>query len=158
MRRIPRGSHAGALTLESVTATTNEDLAFQLLGLHWAGANDLSAEKLVARQRPDGSFAQLDGLIGDPYATAQAIVALREAIAMPASDPVLQRAVHYLLAHQFTDGSWFVASRALRFQPFFDSHFPQGRSQFSSALATSWAVMALADIETVASRRLDRRP
>ena len=135
----------GRAYLESVTATTNEDLTFQLLGLHWAGAKG-SADKLVARQRPDGSFAQLDGLIGDPYATAQAVVALREAAAMPASDPVIQRAVNYLLAHQFTDGSWFVASRALRFQTFFDSHFPQGRSQFSSALATSWAVMALADV------------
>ena len=133
--------------LEHVVATTNEDLAYQLLGLTWAGASidpGLVA-KLVARQRPDGSFAQLEGLVGDPYATAQAIVALREAGALPATDPVIQRAVHFLLAKQLTDGSWFVASRALRFQPFFDSGFPQGRSQYSSALATSWAVMALAD-------------
>ncbi len=131
--------------LESVAASTNEDLVFRLLGLHWAGATNLAAEPLVARQRPDGSFAQLDGMLGDPYATAQAIVALREVVALPADDPVIHRAVQYLLTHQYADGSWFVASRALRFQPFFDSHFPQGRSQYSSALATAWAVMALAD-------------
>jgi ankyrin repeat protein len=139
----------GRAYLEHVDATTNEDLVYQLLGLHWAGAPTTAAlvTKLAARQRPDGSFAQLDGLLGDPYATAQAIVALREAGAMPASDPVIQRAVKYLLARQVTDGSWFVATRALRFQPFFDSGFPQGRSQYSSALATAWAVMALADVQ-----------
>jgi hypothetical protein len=116
----------GRAYLEQVDATTNEDLVYQLLGLHWAGATDLAAlaAKLVARQRADGSFAQLEGLVGDPYATAQAIVALREAAHIPASDPAIQRAVKFLLAHQVTDGSWFVATRALRFQPFFNSGFP----------------------------------
>lgn len=139
----------GRAYLEHVVATTNEDLVYQLLGLHWAGATELGtiAIKLAERQRPDGSFAQLDGLLGDPYATAQAIVALREAGATPATDPVIQRAVRFLLARQLTDGSWFVATRALRFQPFFDSGFPQGRSQYSSILATAWAVMALADVD-----------
>jgi hypothetical protein len=64
---------------------------------------------------------------------------------MPATDPAIARAVQFLVATQITDGSWFVPTRALRFQPFFDSGFPQGRSQYSSALGTSWAVMALAD-------------
>jgi ankyrin repeat protein len=139
----------GRAYLEHVDATTNEDLVYQLLGLHWAGATDLAAiaAKLVARQRPDGSFAQLEGLAGDPYATAQAIVALREAANVPASDPAIQRAVTFLLARQVNDGSWFVATRALRFQPFFNSGFPQGRSQYSSILATSWSVMALADVQ-----------
>jgi ankyrin repeat protein len=135
--------------LAAVAATTTEDRAYQLLGLHWAGARAAElqplAQQLVATQRADGSFAQRAGLRGDAYATGQAIVALREAADLPASDPAIARAVQFLVATQVTDGSWFVATRALRFQPFFDSGFPQGRSQYSSALGTSWAVMALAD-------------
>jgi len=134
--------------LAGVTATTTEDRVYQLLGLHWAGTGELGplAAKLVETQRDDGGFAQLSGLRSDAYATAQAIVALREATAMPASDPVIQRAVKFLLSHQDKDGSWFVATRALRFQPFVASGFPHGRSQFSSIAATSWAVMALSDV------------
>jgi ankyrin repeat protein len=133
--------------LASVVATTTEDRAYQLLGLHWAGATDLQplADQLIATQRADGSFAQRAGLRGDAYATGQAIVALREAAERPPSDPAIARAVQFLVATQVGDGSWFVATRALRFQPFLDSGFPQGRSQYSSALGTSWAVMALAD-------------
>jgi ankyrin repeat protein len=135
--------------LAKVVATTTEDRAYQLLGLHWAGATATElaplAAQLSATQRPDGSFAQRPGLRGDAYATGQAVVALHDAAGVPASDPSIARAVEFLVATQITDGSWFVASRALRFQPFFDSGFPQGRSQYSSALGTSWAVAALAD-------------
>jgi ankyrin repeat protein len=133
--------------LASIAATTTEDRAYQLLGLHWAGATDLQplADQLIATQRPDGSFAQRAGLRGDAYATGQAVVALREAAGRSPTDPAVARAVQFLVATQVGDGSWFVASRALRFQPFLDSGFPQGRSQYSSALGTSWAVMALAD-------------
>ncbi len=135
--------------LAKFEAVSNEDRVYQLLGLHWAGASasDLAplAQALVATQRPDGSFAQRPGLRGDAYATGQAVVALREAAGIAANDPAIDRAIHFLLAQQITDGSWFVATRALRFQPFLDSGFPQGRSQYASALGTSWAVMALAD-------------
>jgi ankyrin repeat protein len=135
--------------LEKVEAVTTEDLVYQLLGLRWAGAPAASvaplAQTLEAAQRPDGGFAQRAGLRSDAYATGQAIVALREGAELPASDPAIQRAVHFLVTQQIADGSWFVATRALRFQPFIDSGFPQGRSQYSSALATSWALMALAD-------------
>ena len=135
--------------LEHVAAATTEDRVYQLLGLAWAGATagELAprAQALIAEQRADGGFAQHAGLRSDAYATGQAIVALREAAAIPASDPAIRRAVAFLVAQQIADGSWFVATRALRFQPFFDSGFPQGRSQYASALATSWAVMALAD-------------
>jgi ankyrin repeat protein len=136
--------------LAGVTAATTEDRVYQLLGLRWTGAQTgelaLLAAKLVETQRDDGGFAQLAGLrSSDPYATGQAIVALREAAGLPASDPAIQRAVKFLLAHQYKDGSWFVATRALRFQPFIVSGFPHGRSQFSSIAGTAWAVMALTD-------------
>ena len=64
------------------------------------------------------------GLRSDAYATGQAIVALREAAALPPNDPAIQRAVKFLLAHQYKDGSWFVATRALRFQPFIVRRLP----------------------------------
>jgi len=42
------------------------------------------------------------------------------------------------------DGTWFVPTRAFGFQRYFETGFPHGRSQFISAAATSWAVIALA--------------
>jgi len=44
---------------------------------------------------------------------------------------------------QLADGSWYVASRAVPSQPYFDSNFPHGPDQFISAAATNWASMAL---------------
>jgi hypothetical protein len=134
--------------LQAASATTNEDLTYKALGLRWAGASQSDVApiiaKLLARQREDGGFAQRDALASDAYATAQAIVALRDAGGLPGSAPPIQRAVRFLLGDQIADGSWFVASRALPFQPFFESGFPQGRSQYMSAAATAWAVLALA--------------
>jgi ankyrin repeat protein len=134
--------------LREVDGHTTEDLTFQALGLHWTGAAPAEIApvigKLLAGQHADGGFAQRGTLASDAYATGQAIVALRDAGGLPARAPAIQRAVRFLLADQVPDGSWFVATRALPFQPFFDTGFPHGRSQFSSAAATSWAAMALA--------------
>ena len=41
------------------------------------------------------------------------------------------------------DGSWFVKTRALAFQPYFDNHFPYAHDQWISAAGSSWATMAL---------------
>lgn len=135
--------------LTKVEVVSTEDRVYQLLGLAWAGATNAElaplAQTLIATQRADGSFGQRPALRGDAYATGQAIIALRQAAGVAASDPVIDRAVKFLVEQQFADGSWFVASRALRFQPYLDSGFPQGRSQYSSALGTAWAVWALAD-------------
>ena len=53
------------------------------------------------------------------------------------------RGVRYLLATQRADGSWYVATRAVPVQAYFDTGFPHGRDQFISAAATNWAVQAL---------------
>src|SRR5262249_36116 len=133
--------------LERVDARTTEDLTFKALGLRWAGADAaaLSATlaRLVAGQREDGGFGQRTALGSDAYATGEAVIALLEPGPIPPSHPAIRRAVRFLLADQFTDGSWFVPTRALPFQPFFQSGFPHGRSQFMSAAATAWAAMAL---------------
>ena len=52
--------------------------------------------------------------------------------------------MNYLVATQNANGSWRVASRAPKFQAFFNSGFPYGGDQWISAWATSWATMALA--------------
>jgi len=36
-----------------------------------------------------------------------------------------------------------VRTRAFGFQPYFETGFPHGRSQFISTVATSWASLAL---------------
>jgi hypothetical protein len=127
--------------------TSNEDRAFQLLGLGWSRAGRAAiqnaAKALVAEQRADGGWAQKAGLNSDAYATGQALVALEQSGAMRASDPAFRRGVKYLLDTQLADGSWFVRSRAIPIQPYFESGFPHGRNQFVSAAGTNWATMAL---------------
>ena len=118
----------------------------QLLGLAWshapADAVQRSATALLATQRPDGGWAQLDGLETDAYATGQAMVAL-QAAGRPVSSAEYQRGVAYLLRTQFPDGSWLVRTRTFPVQPPKDSGFPHGRHQWISAAGTSWAAMAL---------------
>jgi len=48
-----------------------------------------------------------------------------------------------LLNTQMEDGSWYVKTRALAVQPYFDNGFPHGVDQWISAAGTSWATMAL---------------
>jgi len=126
-----------------------EDRVFQLLGLRWAGVglNHAVIRKgvkgLLANQRPDGGWSQIPSLASDAYATGQVLVALKEA-GLPATDPAYKRGIGFLLKTQLEDGSWYVKSRAIPFQPFFESGFPHGHDQWVSNAATNWATQALA--------------
>src|SRR5262249_20673830 len=60
-----------------------------------------------------------------------------------AKHPAYRRGVQFLLKTQRSDGSWFVESRSLPVQPYFESGFPHGRSQFIPCAATGWATIAL---------------
>ena len=128
---------------------TNEDLVFQLLGLKWAGMNAKhpiirkGARALLSRQRSDGGWSQLPSLESDAYATGQALVALHEAGALRSNDPAFKRGVAFLLKTQLEDGSWFVKSRSMPFQPFFESGFPHGHDQWISMASSNWATTAL---------------
>lgn len=126
----------------------NEARAFQLLAFEWSKKDKrtirAAAHALAAEQRSDGGWSQLPSLPSDAYATGQALVALRESGAMSATDPVYKRGVQFLLSTQLADGSWFVKTRALRLQPYFESGFPYGHDQFISAAGTNWATQALA--------------
>lgn len=131
------------------TATvTNEERAFQLLGLTWAGQTDKKfieqqAAKLLATQHEDGGWAQLDSLQSDAYATGQSLYALHQCGHLNQQSPAFQKGIAYLVNTQKADGSWHVRSRAFPSVPFVNSGFPHGGDQFISAAASNWATMAL---------------
>ncbi len=133
--------------LRTARPRTTTDRAFQLLGLGWAADNkdalQKAARELLAEQRVNGGWGQLSSMASDAYATGQALVALRESGAIAVTDPAYKRAVEYLLSTQLEDGSWYVRSRAIPFQPYFESGFPHGHHQWISAAATNWATRAL---------------
>ena len=133
--------------LKQAQATTTEDQAFQLLGLRWAGESvetlRHTARNLLGDQRTDGGWGGLPTLASDAYATGQALVALKESGVLAAADPAYQRGVAFLLSTQLEDGSWYVRSRSVPFQPYFESGFPHGPDQWISSAATNWAAMAL---------------
>lgn len=128
-------------------ARTTQDAAFLVLGLRWTGVPHSAVGKyrdgLLALQREDGGWGQLPTMSSDAYATGQALYALESAGVRP-SAPAYRRGIDHLLRTQLADGSWFVRSRGLGFQPYQETGFPHGRDQFISAAATSWAVIALA--------------
>jgi ankyrin repeat protein len=155
----------GLAWLMAAEPRTNDERALQLLGLAWAGLAPkhgrvrTAARALLAEQRGDGGWAQLPTLGTDAYATGQALVALHEAGALQANDAAYRRGVRYLLDTQLEDGSWYVKTRALPFQPYFESGFPHGPDQWISIAASNWAAMALALAAPArASLREQRRP
>lgn len=143
-----RAATRGATWLAAATPTTTEDRAFMILGLAWAGDGKESMRKtaaaLVAQQRPDGGWGQIPTLPSDAYATGQALVALSRSGAVKPRDAAYRKGVRFLLESQLDDGSWYVRTRAIPVQPYFDSEFPHGPDQFISAAATNWATIALA--------------
>jgi len=124
----------------------NDDRGWKVIGLAWAGKDKNATQKamreLLAKQRPDGGWADLDTMESGAYATGKALVALQTA-GLAVSDAAYERGVQYLLKTQQEDGSWHVKTRALAFQPYFESSFPHGYDQWMSAAGTSWATMAL---------------
>ena len=120
---------------------------FKLLGLIWSGApaHEIAKEKtaLIGLQRRDGGWGQMPTLDADAYATGQALYALHAAGMAPRAT-TYQKGADYLLRTQLDDGTWFVRTRAFGIQPYFETGFPHGRSQFISTTATAWAAIALA--------------
>ena len=117
----------------------------QLLGLYWAEAKPPRemAKALIQAQRSDGGWAQRADFPSDAYATGEVLYALNQAYGTPITDPVFRRGERYLLGTQYKDGSWYVRSRSVKFQPYFDSGFPHEHDQWISAAATGWAALAL---------------
>jgi ankyrin repeat protein len=136
-----------AAWLAAQSPRTTEDRVMQLLGLKWAGthATDRTrrTRELAAAQHADGGWAQTAYLASDAYATGQALYALRE-LGLPTNNPALQRGAAFLVRTQQDDGSWYVKSRAMKIQPYFESGFPHGHDQWISQSATAWAAIGLA--------------
>jgi hypothetical protein len=120
--------------------------SFRLLGLVWSGASSAviasQAARLRVLQEEDGGWSMSRSRAADAYITGQAMYALRVS-GLPASAPEVRKGANYLLRTQLPDGTWFLPSRTIGFQPYIDSGFPHGRDQFISAAATSWAAIAL---------------
>lgn len=133
--------------LNGSTAVTGDDRAMLVLGLFWSKAPkarlDQAVQDLIGHQRSDGGWAGNQNLPSDAYTTAESLVALYESRGAIASDQVYLRGVDYLRKNQFQDGSWYVPSRAIKFQPYFQSGFPFEHDQWISMAATAMAVNAL---------------
>ena len=130
-----------------------EDRVFRLLALKQVAAPqeaiEAAAMELVAKQRDDGGWAQLDSgepesaTKSDAYATGTALVALHESGCLAIPDGAYQRGLRYLLQTQKPDGSWHVVSRSKPFQAYYESGFPHENDQFISCAASGWATWAL---------------
>ena len=125
----------------------NDDRSWRVAGLAWAGASKAALQSAIlelrAAQKPDGGWSDEPAMASDAYATGKSLVALNIA-GVPTSDPAFLHGIKYLLSTQQEDGSWFVQTRALGFQPWFDVGFPHLHNQFISSAGTNWATMALA--------------
>ena len=141
-----RLARAGKWLLHAKPATTYE-AAERLLGLQIAGMKSSQlrsdADRIIAAQRTDGGWAQTPFLDSDAYATGMVLDILYKTGFAAADHPVYRRGVAYLLRNQYPDGSWYVRSRAPKFQPYFQSGFPFAHDQWISSAATSWALIAL---------------
>jgi ankyrin repeat protein len=151
--------------LSRQTPLSTEDRVMQILGLKWASSEPNGTESnaiptalrerplrekqmkqltaaLMGIQRADGGWAQTPYLTSDAYATGQALYTLHE-MGISFSNPVFRKGADFLLKTQKEDGSWYVKSRAMKIQPYFQSGFPYDHDQWISTAATAWAVMGL---------------
>lgn len=127
---------------------TTEDWDMRLSGAALAGASPAEIQKLaepiLKRERADLGWSQREGLLSDAYATGMTLTALVETGAVGAKSAAFQNGVKFLLGTQAEDGSWHVASRAAKIQPYFESGFPYGHDQWISSMGTGWAATAVA--------------
>ena len=135
-----------AAWLATAQPKTDEDRIWKLQGLAWAAkdkdATARALKQVIDLQRPDGGWSQMASLASDAYMTGRALVAL-QAAGLAVSDNAYKRGVRFLLNSQMEDGSWYVKTRALALQPYFETGFPHGFDQSISAAGASWATMAL---------------
>ena len=146
--------------LAAETPQSTEERVMQILGLKWAGAKaelqQQRTKELAALQRPDGGWAQTPWLASDAYATGQVLYMLHETGADAKNSMAVRRGIGFLLRTEKEDGSWFVKSRAMKIQPYFQSGFPYNHDQWISEIGTAWAVIALSsapDVPAVAMKQ-----
>jgi hypothetical protein len=156
-QHIDRAQH----WLKRAEPLTMYEEADRIMGLRIAGISTAElrpdAEKLLAEQRPDGGWSQTPYLGSDAYATGLVLHSLYMTGLLTPSEPAYRKAIGFLLQTQFPDGSWYVRSRAAKFQPYFQSGFPFNHDQWISTAGTAWAAIALIDAteKQTAARRPD---
>jgi hypothetical protein len=147
--------------LENVKPVTTYEEADRIMGLRAAGVTApnlrTDADALVGKQRADGGWAQTRYLDSDAYATGLVLHTLYASGLTTPDAPAYQNGVRFLLRTQFPDGSWYVRSRAPKFQPYFQSGFPFDHDQWISSTGTAWAAMALAPAASASAQSADRR-
>jgi N-acyl-D-amino-acid deacylase len=133
--------------LVSERPSETEDRVFRLRALQSVGASpadvQVAVEELIKSQTDDGGWSQKSDMDSDAYATATVLAALLRVDDFTADNPVVRRAIQYLLDTQHADGTWHVVTRAEPFQTYFESGFPHGKDQFISIAGSSWATLAL---------------
>jgi N-acyl-D-amino-acid deacylase len=138
-------SQAGAW-IDASQVTSQEDRVSRLWMLHMLGRGaaivDEAKAAVLAAQRDDGGWAQLDSLESDAYATGLTLCVLFMT-GSTRDDAACRRGLEFLLTAQQQDGSWFVKSRSKPVQVYFDNGDPHGKDQFISTPASCWALVAL---------------
>lgn len=133
--------------LSQATLVSQEDRAMKLWGIHLLESDKQALHDaraaVLAAQREDGGWGQLDDMPSDAYATGQAVFLLLET-GMSRSAEEIGRGIDFLLETQHEDGSWLVETRSKPVQVYFDNGDPHGKNQFISIATSSWAVAALA--------------
>jgi hypothetical protein len=145
----PAYDHAidlAAAWLAKARSTTNEDRIARVLGLAWAGkdkdATQIAVRELLATQRADGGWSDLDSLESSAYTTGRSLVALQSA-QLPAGRPGLPARRQVSAEH--ATGRWILVRQdachgvaaVLR------RRLPYGFDQWISAAGTNWATVAL---------------
>jgi N-acyl-D-amino-acid deacylase len=124
-----------------------EDRLGRLWGLSLLKAEDELIEgarqAVLASQRDDGGWSQVDCMESDAYATGMTLYVLA-ATGSKWDQPASRRGLEFLLATQWLDGSWYVPTRAKPVQVYFDNGDPHHKDQFISTPATCWALAAIA--------------
>lgn len=145
-RFAPRASRVLEWALATRPKET-EDVVFRLRLLTALNAeqNELeqAVQELLGRQQPDGGWSQKNGMKSDAYATATAITTLLEDGGIDPSHTAIRQGIAFLVNSQLDDGTWYVKSRAVPFQDYYESGFPHDEDQFISITASAWAVVAL---------------
>ena len=130
--------------LQQATPETTYEHADRIMGLYTAGVASSGlrseADALLKLQRDNGGWAQTRYLGSDAYATGLVLDTLFNTGLLKVGERAYQRGVAFLLRTQFTDGSWYVRSRAPKLQPYFQSGFPFDHDQWISSAGTAWAV------------------
>lgn len=97
------------------------------------------AERLIALQRPDGSWRQIEKMEGDVFATGESLYALMvSGVQIPPQ--VISNAVEFLVKTQKADGSWGMKTRPVLAKP--DDPLKEG-TQMITYMGSAWGTLGL---------------